>query len=292
MTQRPVIAPGLPVLARPGGELQIGRSARHRLRLPDTAATRRALAALARGETPNDREGRRLLAVLDPVLRESGTLVQPGLPDAEMAALSLLHPRSAMARLAARRRTKVRVSGVLGTDPRPLLASTGLGTGTAAASTVTLVLSAGEPDRGALDPLLRERQPYLLLRAVEGELVLGPFVDPGRTACLRCLDAHHAERDPAYPVLVSRAARVIQSSDNAEPLDTALATIALGWAVRDLVRYAEGDPVSTWSATVRFGPDETNLAPTTWPPHPGCGCGWARSADSPGHVYRSSTMGA
>jgi len=278
---RPVIAPGLPVLARPDGTLQIGLSARHRVRVADTDAARRALTALTRGEYPTDREGRRLLGRLSPALRDGATLVQPGLAQAEMAALSLRHPAAALSRLGARRRTEVRVVGDLDLDPRPLLAASGLGAEEDPRRSVTLVLCAGEPDRSALDPLLRTQQPHLLLRAVEGDIVLGPFVEPGRTACLRCVDAHLAEDDPMYPLLVSPAARLLHVGRGPEPVDSAVAAIATGLAVRDLVRYAEGDPVSTWSATVLVSPDHDDLSPRTWAPHPGCGCAWAGSAHGP-----------
>lgn len=278
MHRRPVIAPGLPVLTRPDGDLQIGLSPRHRLRFADSASARRTLAALARGEIPTDRAGRRLLERLDPALRDGGMLVQPGVPGAEMAALSLRHPQTALTRLAARRRTEVRVVGSLGVDPRPLLSASGLVGSGPGSRRVLLVLCQGEPDRAALDPLVREEQPYLLLRAVEGEVLLGPFVVPGRTACLRCVDAYLAQDEPAYPLLVSRSARLFQPSAVEEPIDTALATIAIGWAVRDLVRYAEGDPVSTWSATVLLAPDQADFVPVTWLPHPACGCGWDRAA--------------
>ena len=281
MHQRPVIAPGLPVLTRPDGDLQIGLSARHRLRVPDSALARRTLALLARGERVNDRAGQRLLHHLGPVLRDGGTLVQPGLPDGEMAALVLRHPQTALARLAARRSTSVEVVGDLGVDPRPLLEASGLVPDPAAGRRVTLVLCQGEPDRSTVDPLLRRRQPHLLVRAAEGELVVGPFVSPGRTACLRCVDAHLANQDPLHPVLVSRAARLVPGRDLSEPVDRASATIAVGWAVRDLVRYAEGDPVSTWSATIRLGPEQFDPAPIPWLPHPACGCSWATSADGP-----------
>jgi bacteriocin biosynthesis cyclodehydratase domain-containing protein len=289
---RPVISPGLPVVARPDGDLQIGLTERHRLRIPDSPAARRTLAALARGECPDDPAARRVLRRLSPVLRDGGELVQPGLPSAEMAALSLRHPGTALTRLAARRSTAVTVQGDLGIDVRRLLATTALGTGARPDRRVTLVLCAGEPDRIDLDAMLREREPHLLLRAVEGEVVLGPFVEPGRTACLRCVDAHLAEDDPHHPVLVSSAARVVSPTERREPIEAALATMALGWAVRDLVRYAEGDPVSTWSATVRWGPDDIAVSPRAWTPHPACGCGWARSPERPGRHYRSSTMGA
>lgn len=293
MHERPVIAPGLPVLTRPDGELQIGLSSRHRLRIPDSVTVRRTLEALAQGMCPPDRSTRRVLDRLAPALRAASTLVQPSLGPAEMAALSLRHPRTALTRLAARRSTQVRVLGDLGIDPKPLLAASGLGTASGPPQrTVTLVLCQGEPDRSLLDPLVRDRQPYLLLRAVEGDLVLGPFVDPGRTACVRCIDAHLTEDDPVHPVLVSRTARLLDLNDVPEPLDSAVASMALGWAVRDLVRYAEGDPVSTWSATVLLGPDQDALVPTPWAPHPSCGCSWAHAAGPRPGSRPSSTIGA
>ncbi|MFL6022914.1 MAG: hypothetical protein ACJ72O_06205, partial [Marmoricola sp.] len=221
MHARPVIAPGLPVLARPDGVLQIGLSPRHRVQIPDSPAVRRTLAGLVRGEVPTDHSGRRVMARLEPALRDRDALVHPGLPPRETAALHLRHPRTAGGRLTDRGRTAVEVIGDLGTDPGPLLAASGLGAARRPARTVSLLLCSGEPDRVSLDPLLRERKPFLLLRAVEGELVLGPFVEPGLTACLRCIDAHLGEQDPMHPVLVSRAARLVEARELPEPIDAA-----------------------------------------------------------------------
>ena len=86
-----------------------------------------------------------------------------------------------------------------------------------------------------------------------GSRRIGPFVEPGRTACLRCVDAHEAEVDPRLPFLVEQAA---MATDGGEPVDPVLDRLALAWAVRDLCRYLEGDEPSTWSATVDLGPTD------------------------------------
>jgi bacteriocin biosynthesis cyclodehydratase domain-containing protein len=142
---------------------------------------------------------------------------------------------------------------------------------------VMVLVGIGEPSRDLLDPWVRDAVPHLVVRLVEGRAVVGPFVDPGRTACLRCIDAYLTEDDPAWPLLVeqySRATRADRSDGVPEPVDAALAAIAIGWTVRDLEAYAEAaDPVS-WSSTVTIEADLADITTRHWPPHPHCGCGW------------------
>ena len=142
---------------------------------------------------------------------------------------------------------------------------------------VRVLVGIGEPSRDLLDPWVRDTVPHLVVRLVEGRAVVGPFVDPGRTACLRCIDAYLTEDDPAWPLLVeqySRATRDDRSDGVPEPVDAALASVAVGWAVRDLQAYAEtAEPVS-WSSTVTLSADLAEVTTRHWPPHPHCGCAW------------------
>jgi bacteriocin biosynthesis cyclodehydratase domain-containing protein len=274
---RPVLAPGLRVLQRSRDELQVGL--RPEVSLPATDPVRRTLGHLLRGEAlPRDPESLAVVATLQPVLVDGAGLVADDVAPGDLAALALRDPAGYPDRLTARRRARIGVSGTLGpVDPGPLLAAAGVATGRAEdAATAVLVLSLGEVDRAVLDPLLRDRVPHLLVRLVEGDAVVGPFVDPGRTACLRCLDAHAAADDPRGATLGTRHARAALDRHDgvAEPVDTALATLAVAWAVRDLLTHVEGDRPSTWSATVRLTP---TLAPVThaeWLRHPACGCSW------------------
>lgn len=278
--RRPVLAPGLRVLPRAPGELEIGLSAAHRLRVPDTPAVRRVLAVLDRGESPRDTPANRsVLARLAPVLRDGDTLLHPALPPSEAAAAVLRHPRDVGRRLMARTGFGVEVVGdpvlLEHLEPHALLRRCGLRTPPAGRGpSAVLLLSQGEPDRERLDPLMRSGTPHLLLRAVESEVVLGPFVLPGSTACLRCVDGHLTATDPEHERVLAEYQRAGRHDGVAEPVDLAVAASALGWAVADLVRYAEQDRPATWSATIAFASGRTGLEATTWLRHPRCGCSW------------------
>jgi hypothetical protein len=91
------------------------------------------------------------------------------------------------------------------------------------------------------------------------------------------VDAYLSEEDPSWALLVEQYARAT-SSDRAdgipEPVDAALAAVAVGWAVRDVSAYVEGGRPTTWSATVRLPPELAAVESQTWPAHPHCGCSW------------------
>jgi bacteriocin biosynthesis cyclodehydratase domain-containing protein len=142
---------------------------------------------------------------------------------------------------------------------------------------VHVLVGVGEPTRDLLDDRVRESVPHLVVRLVEGRAVVGPFVVPGRTACLRCTDAYLTEEDPAWPLLVQQYARSTRSdrSDGIpEPVDAALAAVAVGRAARDLAAFTEGERPVSWSATTTISADLAEITTTHWPPHPHCGCAW------------------
>jgi hypothetical protein len=144
---------------------------------------------------------------------------------------------------------------------------------------VGLLLARGEPERELVDPWLRSRLPHLVVRLVDAGAVVGPFVLPGRSPCLRCLDAHRAEADPDHLAVLARygkaSRRARPHGDDTEP---ALLSLALSWAVRDLVAHADGLRASTVSRTVRLGPGIDREVRTTWAMHPECGCCWPGTA--------------
>lgn len=150
--------------------------------------------------------------------------------------------------------------------------------GSGAPAFVHVLVGVGEPSRDLVDPWLHDGTPHLVVRLVEGEVLLGPLVVPGETACLRCIDAYLTEEDPAWPLLVEQYARAT-STDRAdgipEPVDAALATVAVGWAARDLAAYAEGGDPTTWSRTVRLSAGLDAIETREWPAHPHCGCVWS-----------------
>jgi bacteriocin biosynthesis cyclodehydratase domain-containing protein len=286
---RPVLAPGLRVLRRSREELQIGLGPDRRLTLADTEPVRRTLGHLLRGEAvPGDPASRDALEMLAPVLVDGAGLVASDVAAGDVAAAALRDPSGYAARLAGRRTAEISVVGTLEAtpaDPRPLLAAAGLRVvephaRPARTPTAVLVLALGEVDRSELDPLLRERRPHLVVRLVEGSALVGPFVEPGRTACLRCIDAHRAIDDPQAATMAAlhALARDDRRDGVAEPVDTALAALAVAWAVRDLVTHVDGERPSTWSATVNLAAGLESVTQTEWLRHPACGCTWLPDA--------------
>jgi bacteriocin biosynthesis cyclodehydratase domain-containing protein len=145
-------------------------------------------------------------------------------------------------------------------------------------ATVGVAVGVGEPDRALLDPWLQRGLPHVVVRLTEGRVLLGPFVDPGRTACLRCLDAHRTDEDPDWPLLVQQYADGLERGrvDGVpEPVDPSLATLAVGWALRDVVTFVEGQRPTTWSTTLLLSARLEELRTVPWLRHPECGCSWA-----------------
>jgi bacteriocin biosynthesis cyclodehydratase domain-containing protein len=290
---KPVLAPGLRVLRRSRDELQIGLGPRGRVRLADTDPVRSTLGHLLRGEAvPDDPETRCVLDTLAPVLVDGAGLLPSGIAAGDAAAAALHDPAAYASRLDARRRATVSVSGELGdADPRTLLAAAGVRTTDGGvpqgAAAVAMVLRVGEIDRAELDPLVRSGTAHLLVRMVEGDAVVGPLVQPGRTACLRCIDAHRALREPHAAMLATRhaAAHHDRHDGVAEPVDTALATLAVAWAVRDVVTLVDGGRPAAWSSTVHLSATLDSVTRAEWLRHPACGCCWLPDAQV------SSTMG-
>jgi bacteriocin biosynthesis cyclodehydratase domain-containing protein len=266
---RPILRPGTHVLQRGAGEVQVGLDPASALVLPDSPAVRRTV--------------RRLAAPAD-----AGVDVDPPTLDL-LARHGLLADADDLLRgHAASRddwRTETRTFGhAAGEGLREglisLLRSAGIREASprrAAAPDLGVLVGVGEPDRELLDAWTRGGTPYLLVRLTEGRAVVGPFVAPGSTACLRCLDAHHTDVDAAWPLLVRQyaAASSCDRPDGAaEPVDPLLASLALAWAARDVASYVDGARPTTWSSTLTLHPLLSRIETRTWLRHPGCCCTW------------------
>ena len=267
--------PGVHVVRRDGDHLQVGVDPPRRVILPDRPAVRALLGGLsATADDPHAREALRSLRAAGLVLEggEPGS-DSPGDPTARRAAEAQFGEDAAR-RLAARAEARIGLRAPTGTGATVRGLLRGAGVGLAAPGDLPsawLLVTADEPLRGEIDPLVREGAPHLLVVCGAAARV-GPFVVPGRTACLRCVDAHLAEPDPRRPLVVEQVARATADADGV-PVDPTLEVLALAWAVRDLARYAEGDRPATWSATVDIdhaGPAVRRM----WERHPHCGCAW------------------
>lgn len=289
-TPAPAVAlalrPGVAVVRRDAATLQIGLDPPLAARVPDAPEVRLLLDGLRSGTAPTDL-GPVATRALDR-LRAAG-LVVPAVPDPAPPALEVAQAQfgdEAVRRLAARatHRIGVRADTRSRTAVAELLDLAGL-VADDAVPDVWLVVTAGPVTRESIDPLVRTGAPHLLVTGSAAGRRLGPFVEPGRTACLRCVDAHEAELDPRRPFLVEQAARAAEAAaaagaDPTHPVDPLLDRLALTWAVRDLCRYLEGDEPSTWSTTVDLGPTEAPRV-VRWLRHPHCGCAWDLLFDLP-----------
>ena len=255
------LAPGLRVVRRGRDHLQVGLYDVRRVLLPCTEDVEQALAALVEGRPVSaapahasvlERLERNGCVVWDPPSRPVrpsvavlGRLEVPGLPDLDA------------------------VLGACGVRTTPSIQG----------ADVVLVLNDGEQDRDRLDPLIRGRTPHLVVRLVDGGAVVGPFVAPGVTACLRCVDAHLSLHDPDHVAVTTRYVRATARSrpDGVPDLDPALSSLALAWALRDVVAHLHGDEPSTWSRTVHLGPVPARHVEREWLRHPQCGCCWPTS---------------
>jgi hypothetical protein len=293
---RRVLRPGLQVVRRDDRHLQVGLDAPLRLVVEDGPDERRVLGAVRDGRpaAPATPAGHRLLDRLLGL----GLLVDADLLDAALGRVAALggdraavlscfarHGDAAASRLAARTAARVlldapddaaasaarllRATGVASVVRIDLAADLAGGPDPEPGATAALVVAAGEQRRARLDPLVRAGLPHLLLTCGARGARLGPFVVPGVTACLRCLDAHHGERDPRRATVLEQSARTAAE----EPVDPAQLAGALAWAVGELVEHLDGDRPGTWSATATLeggGPPVRRA----WSRHPHCGCAW------------------
>ena len=252
-----LLRPGIGLARRDADHLQLGVDPPLTAVLPDSPAVRLLLVELAHG-SPLTTLDATTAPVLD-VLVQTG-LVVAGDEEAERRmrrAACVVHvdaPDGVLASL-------LRLVGAAGLQCTPA----------AELATVALVWTEGEPARERVDRWMRAGTPHLVVRELTGGPVVGPYVVPGRTACVRCLDAHLAERDPRRAFVVEQQA-VNRPLRPPEP-DPALRALAGAWAVQELRTAAEGGTPATWSAVVEL----SSLPPrtTAFRRHPHCGCAWA-----------------
>lgn len=284
---RAALRPGVRVVRRSASELQVGIGS-DALVLPDAPSVRLLLRGLADGAPPPHPDA------LDPAARHAcAALTSHDLvvdADVWCAALEGLtgaagQSRSALVaeagadtarRLASRRRVRVGLLGsalVSATDGlTSFLAEAGIAVASPSRADLVIVLSEGETDRGALDDLVRADRPHVVLTVREGGVRVGPFVQPGLTACQRCVDAHAAESDPRRGLVLeqySGPTRPLWGLPAPVPGD--LLALATALLARDVTRWVDVLQPATWSTTIDIDPALT-FPRTTWSRHAACGC--------------------
>ena len=292
---RPMIRPGVRILRRDLQTMQIGHEWPGVVLLADSPALQAVLAAVdgcrdatavvmaasAGGRTPDDCAEALDLLIDTGAVVDSATVTSPAGAAASWGALWLLAGPEATAAdvVAMRRECRVHVSGegVIVDILRQLLPQAQLTLTADPADATLLVLGdRREPDRARSDDAMRSGLPHVwgYLRDLVG--VVGPFVVPGSSACLRCVDISRRELDPSWPMLLAAA----PTAD--PPEDPVMATLVGAAVAQDVAAWASGYQPRTWDAVVEISYGGSAIEQQARPPHPQCGCGWTWAQDTMG----------
>lgn len=261
---------GVPVVALGNGLLQVGVDPASRVLLPDTPTIASFVQELAAGtSTPEAPELREVIArlggqglLIDEVERRRRRQVRADSPVAVVGAdpwrgdLDVLLREAGVA-LAQRRQ------GAEGGGPEAEL---------------TVLLAAGEPDRDLVDSLTHVGDPVLFVSVVDARVRVGPFVVPGVTACLRCIDAHVAVTHPWHTGVLTARRSGFPVDLPPLPMQVALARAAV-----DVCAWLEGRRPATWSATTWIDEDLA-VEHQAWRRHPHCGCSWGDALVARAHA--------
>ncbi|WP_374007085.1 hypothetical protein [Leifsonia sp. LS-T14] len=123
-----------------------------------------------------------------------------------------------------------------------------------------------EPQRHAR--WLRRDVPHLPIVFGDTGVTVGPYVRPGRGPCLRCLDLHRTDDDPAWPAMAT------QLHTRTPPGETAVVAAATAARVAAVLLAGWRDPgVSPRTGvSARLPAGGTDWVSREWAPHPECGC--------------------
>jgi hypothetical protein len=114
----------------------------------------------------------------------------------------------------------------------------------------------------------RRRLPHLAITIRDAIAIVGPLVPATGGPCLRCLDLHRHDRDPAWPTIADQLATAYPDGG---PCSAATRLAAAGLAVGEVLAYLDGNEPTTIGTTVEID----GVAPwrrRTWTPHSACDC--------------------
>jgi bacteriocin biosynthesis cyclodehydratase domain-containing protein len=100
--------------------------------------------------------------------------------------------------------------------------------------------------------------------------VVGPLVIPGVTSCLRCVELHRRDRDPAWPAL---AVQLMSAPGRTAPSDVALCALIAGLAATQALSHLDGEIPSTSGGSLHLTLPGWQVRRRSFGPHPDCDCG-------------------
>jgi hypothetical protein len=161
----------------------------------------------------------------------------------------------------------------------------------------SLIIATSPPDPELLAEWMRGNTPFFLIDGLDRDnLTFGPFVNPGKDACPRCIDLHCLDRDPNWNS-VSLAHFLDRRRELSSPLAMLGASIGAIFALAQLDQLLHPDRVDQMSRmdsmdqnkaenqrssqfqlrgkTITYSASElTHPIIRRWSRHPLCGCSW------------------
>ncbi|QCB50722.1 TOMM precursor leader peptide-binding protein [Rhodococcus sp. PAMC28707] len=122
------------------------------------------------------------------------------------------------------------------------------------------------PDPRVVTSLVRSRTPHLQVRIRDGKGIVGPFVEPGNTSCLRCAELIRCSLDPQWPhVSAQLLGRVGEATK-----PTVLATAAV--ALAQIEAFVAGHDAALRDRSLELDLVAHTMDSRHWVRHPGCDC--------------------
>lgn len=150
------------------------------------------------------------------------------------------------------------------------------------AADVTVLTHDHEPPADALEALLRAGRCHLPagMRGTAG--LVGPFVVPGTTPCLRCVDLTRCQTDRAWGVLRDRLSAPAGGRTAGTPASGVVTGAVAALAASEVLARVEGRVPATVGATATVSLHRPLPTLRSWPVQPGCGCAWDSCLDGRG----------
>ena len=150
---------------------------------------------------------------------------------------------------------------------------------------VVVLVRPAAADSVAAGRLLAADVAHLSVVVREAGLIVGPLVVPGAGPCLRCLDLHRTDRDPAWPRLLAQLPGRPTPADAGE---TASSQLGASLAALQVLAHLDGlaptpaadgargraRPASV-GATLEVDLPDGLVSRRPWTVHPACGCSWS-----------------
>jgi hypothetical protein len=109
--------------------------------------------------------------------------------------------------------------------------------------------------------------PHLPVVVREADVVVGPFVRPGRSACVACVDLARADADREWPALATQLREVAEPTQEAT-----LAAVAAATAAGQVLAQLDGHRPAAVGACLEISLPAGLPRVRPAEPHPRCGC--------------------